>query len=118
MHNQQFGAADGFDFTLTPRRLADFAVQCLELQTSPESGFVKSTVCQRHVPGGVVTLRGATLSEVNAAGVTTRIVQSADDYARVLGERFDLAIAGVEALWPRVWERHRQWQAARAGATS
>jgi len=115
--NHQFGAADGFDFTLTPRHPADFADQCLDLQTSPESGFVKSTVCQRHVPGGLITLRGATLREVSAAGVTTTVVGDADDYDRVLRQRFDLAIQGIEALWPLVWERHLQWRGEQAAAS-
>ena len=112
--NHQFGGADGFDFTLTPRRLDDFANQCLELQTLPESSFVTSTVCGRFVPTGLIMLRGATLREVHAEGVATRVVTDAAEYGRVLRERFDLTIAGVETLWPRVWERHRQWQAEQA----
>lgn len=116
VHNHQFGGADGFDFTLTARALDDFANQCLELQTSPESGFVKSTVCERFVPSGLLILRGAMLREVRASGVTTTVVEDAVAYDRLLRERFDLAIAGIEALWPRVWERHLQWQAALAAA--
>ena len=111
VHNHAFGGADGFDFSLTPRHLDDFAHQCLELQTSPESGFVKSTVCERHLPSGLLVLRGATLREVSAEGVTTRVVGTAADFDRVLRDRFDLAIPGVDTLWPRVWERHLQWQA-------
>ena len=111
VHNHAFGGADGFDFSLTPRHLDDFAIQCLELQTSPESSFVKSTVCARHTPGGFVMLRSATLREVTASGVTTQIVSDAATYERVLRERFDLTIAGIDTLWPRVWERHLQWTA-------
>jgi N-hydroxyarylamine O-acetyltransferase len=114
VHNHQFGGADGFDFTLTARRIDDFANQCLELQTSPASSFVKSTVCERMLPTGIVMLRGATLREVRAEGVTTAVVENAAAFDRILRERFDLAIPGVETLWPRVWERHLQWQAERA----
>ena len=114
VHNHQFGGADGFDFTLTARRLDDFANQCLELQTAPESSFVKSTVCERMLPNGILMLRGAVLREVHAEGVTTAVVESAAAFDRVLRERFDLAIAGVEALWPRVWARHLEWQAEQA----
>jgi N-hydroxyarylamine O-acetyltransferase len=115
--NHPLGGADGFDFTLTPRRLDDFAQQCLELQTSPASNFVRSTVCGRFVPTGLIMLRGATLREVHAEGVATHVVADAAEYGRVLRERFDLTIAGVEQLWPRVWERHQQWQAEQASAT-
>ncbi|HUU33126.1 MAG TPA: arylamine N-acetyltransferase, partial [Vicinamibacterales bacterium] len=113
VHNHQHGGADGFDFTLTPRRLGEFAQQCHELQTLPESGFVKSTVCERMLPTGLVMLRGATLREVRAEGATTEVVESAASFDRVLRERFDLSIPGIETLWPRVWERHLQWQAER-----
>ncbi|MEP7118330.1 MAG: arylamine N-acetyltransferase [Acidobacteriota bacterium] len=118
VHNHAFGGADGFDFTLTPRQLADFATQCLELQTSPKSSFVQATVCERHVASGLIMLRGAILKEVSASGTTTHTVHSADEFDRVLRERFDLAIPGSDALWPQVWTRHRQWQAEQAdGAT-
>ncbi len=115
VHNHHFGGADGFDFTLTARHLDDFANQCLELSTSPESSFVKSTVCERLLPSGLLMLRGATLREVHADGVTTEVLESAAAFDRVLRERFDLAIAGVETLWPRVWARHLEWQAEQAG---
>ncbi|MEZ5420752.1 MAG: arylamine N-acetyltransferase [Vicinamibacterales bacterium] len=115
VHNHQYGGADGFDFTLTPRRLDEFAQQCHELQTSPDSGFVRSTVCERMLPTGLIMLRGASLREVRAEGVTTAVVGSAGDYDRVLRERFDLAIPGIETLWPRVWARHLQWLAEADG---
>lgn len=110
-----YGGADGFDFTLTARQLGDFAIQCHELQTSPDSSFVQTTVCERFEGSGLVMLRGATLREVRAEGVTSTTIESAAAFDRVLRERFDLAISGVDALWPRVWERHLAWQ---AGVTS
>ena len=42
VHSHEFGGAEGFDFTLTARTLDQFGMQCRELQTSPESSFVKS----------------------------------------------------------------------------
>ena len=79
MHNHEFGGADGFDFTLTPRTLDAFAAQCHELQTSPESSFVTTAVCERFTPHGLVMLRGAVLRRVTADGVATETVRSADD---------------------------------------
>jgi len=115
VQNHQYGGADGFDFTLTARRLEDFAVQCHDLQTSPESSFVKTTVCERMRPAGLVMLRGATLREVDASGVTTTTLESAEAFDRVLREVFDLVIPGIDVLWPRVWERHLAWAAASPG---
>jgi N-hydroxyarylamine O-acetyltransferase len=116
VHNHEFGGADGFDFTLTPRALEDFGAQCRELQTSPDSSFVKSTVCERFVPGGLVMLRGAVLRQVTAAGVTTDVLRDAGEYERALRQCFDLVVPGIDALWPRVWARHLQWQAEQAAS--
>ena len=118
--NHAFGGADGFDFTLTRRTLDDFAVQCRELQTSPESGFVKTTVCERFTREGLIMLRGATLKEVTAAGAREHVLESAGEYAATLRDRFglDLPIAAAE-LWPKAWASHlaRQGDAAVAVAT-
>jgi len=118
VRNHEYGGADGFDFTLTPRALDDFRVQSHELQTAPDSSFVRSTVSERFLPHGLLMLRGATLREVSAAGVTTHIVSDAAEYDRVLRERFDLAIPGIDALWPAVWTRHQEWQAEQARSSS
>ena len=113
--NHAYGGADGFDFTLTARTLDDFATQCRELQTSPESGFVKTTVCERFTRDGLVMLRGATLREVTAAGVKERVLQSADEFAATLRDRFGLDLPAAAAdLWPRVWSMHLAWEAEQA----
>ena len=57
-------------------------------------------------------LRGAVLREVTASGVATRTVQDADDYMQVLRERFGLDLPEMRALWPTVWVRHLEWEAA------
>jgi N-hydroxyarylamine O-acetyltransferase len=116
MDNHPYGGADGFDFTLTPRTFDAFAAACHELQTSPESSFVKTTVCERFTPHGLVMLRGAVLKEVTAAGVTTEVLADAEAFERVLRERFDLVLPEARALWPRIWERHLTWQAEHAPA--
>jgi N-hydroxyarylamine O-acetyltransferase len=105
-----YGGADGFDFTLTPRTLDAFATQCRELQTAPDSSFVKTTVCERFTTRGLVMLRGATLREVTAAGVTSRVLQDADQFATTLRDRFGLDLPAAVDLWPRVWGMHLAWQ--------
>lgn len=111
--NHAYGGADGFDFTLEPRPLATFAARCHELQTLPESPFVLTTVCERFIEEGLVMLRGAVLRDVTASGVATRVVQDADDYLRVLRDRFDLDLPEMRALWPTVRARHIEWEASR-----
>ncbi len=66
--NHVFGGADGFDFTLTERTLDAFATQCHDLQTSPDSSFVTTTVCERFTPNGMLVLTASrNLSSVGAA---------------------------------------------------
>jgi N-hydroxyarylamine O-acetyltransferase len=117
VHNHEYGGADGFDFTLTARTLDGFAAKCRELQTSPDSGFVKSTVCERFTPGGLVMLRGATLREVTIDGVATRVLRDAAEYERVLADRFGLRLPDAEMLWPAVWARHLDWEAEQRRAS-
>jgi hypothetical protein len=67
---------------------------------------VKAAACGPFVPTGLVILGGAILTEVNAGGVTTHTVQDATEYDRVLRDRLDLAVPGIDALWTSVWTRH------------
>ncbi len=113
--NHPQGSAPGFVFGLESKRLTDFAAMCGTLQTSPESGFVRVTVCQRLTHTGVVTLRGAVLREVTAAGVEERVLESADDFDRVLRGRFGLGLPETPNLWPRIWASHRAWASQNAG---
>ena len=117
VHNHEFGGADGFDFTLTPRTLDDFAAQCHELQTSPESSFVKSTVCERCVP-----TRPRHAARRHAARGDRRRRDDERECAMPPSTTGCCAIAstspcpGSTALWPRVWARHLAWQAEQAQA--
>ena len=116
--NHEYGGADGFDFTLEPRTIDTFAAQCHALQTSPESPFVQTTVCERFVPGGLAMIRGAVLREVTSSGVVTRTVQDADDYVSVLRDRFALDVPEMRAKWPAIWARHLEWEASQQAAGS
>lgn len=107
----EHAGADSFDFTLEPRAMTYFSRQCHELQTSPDSGFVRTTVCQRFVPDGIITLRGAVFRRISSDGVVDRTIDHAGEYLSVLDEHFGLRVPGTEALFPRVWERHLAWRA-------
>jgi arylamine N-acetyltransferase len=108
-HNHEHGGA-GFDFTLAPRALTDFAAQCRWLQTSPESGFVRVTVCHRLHLNRIVSLRGAVLQTVTAAGTAERVIETEDDYRAVLRSDFDLDLGDdLPRLWAKVWAAHVAW---------
>jgi hypothetical protein len=79
------------------------------------SPFVQNAVCQRHTPSGLTILRGRVLRRLTPeAIVEERLLADADDFVSVLEEEFDLDIAGVEALWPKIVARHEAVLAAAA----
>jgi N-hydroxyarylamine O-acetyltransferase len=108
-HNHRYGGAPSFDFTLEPRSLESFGPRCADLQTSPESGFVQKTVCQRYDGDDIVTLRGAVLRRYAGSGVSERVVADAADYVAVLERDFGLRLPQAAGLWPAVRARHVAW---------
>lgn len=106
------GGPGGFDFGLRAHRLEDFAERCAWLQTSSESGFVRTTVCQKATPAGFLTLRGARLTTSGPRGESSRLLESAPEFERALRDHFGLEIPGVERLWEKVWARHLEWLAS------
>jgi N-hydroxyarylamine O-acetyltransferase len=112
MHNHAQGGAPHFDFSLQPRTMAQFAEQCEWLQTSPESSFVKTTICQKSTLGGFITLRSATLITLTSHQETKRVLETQHEYETVLRDEFGLEIPDVGTLWAKVWARHLEWVAA------
>lgn len=106
--NQEYGGA-GFDFTLKAHDLNDFAPMSHFLQTSPDSGFVRTTVCHRFTADGFVTLRGATLRRITQDGAHEQVIETLDAYHQTLENVFDLHLDDVGALWDKVWARHLVW---------
>jgi N-hydroxyarylamine O-acetyltransferase len=111
LHNHEFGGAKSFDFTLQPQQLSDFAAQCHRQQTSPNSGFVKTTVCQIFTEDGFATLRGVVLQSVTKDGVAKRVLDSEKEYEKVLRETFGLELPAHD-LYKKVWQRHLNWLAS------
>ncbi|HEX3054072.1 MAG TPA: arylamine N-acetyltransferase [Aggregatilineaceae bacterium] len=108
--NHQYGGP-GYDFTLQPRTLHDFADKCRELQTDPESGFVRVVVCHRFTPSGIITLRGSVLRTLTDRGVQDETIQDEATYRRVIREQFDLQLVEEEiaTLWHIVWKKHQAY---------
>ena len=107
--NHVLGGA-GFDFSLKPFELNEFAAPCNWLQTAPESGFVRVPVCHRHLPGGkIATLRALTLTTVTGEQRQVEVIQSSQEYAQILTEVFGLDLADSELLWQRAKLVHEAW---------
>jgi N-hydroxyarylamine O-acetyltransferase len=107
--NQPWGSAAGFDFTIAPRRLDDSASRCRQLQTDPESSFVRATVCERFEEGAITMLRGAVLRRVTADGPTERTIRGRAEFERVLAESIGLDPGPIGPLWPAIEARHARW---------
>jgi N-hydroxyarylamine O-acetyltransferase len=106
LHNHAEGAASSFDFQLNRADEALLDERCLWLQTSPESMFVQNVVCQRHVPDGLVMLRGKVLKRVTVHGVTRRELGSPAELVETLAGVFDLDLPEAATLWPAIEARH------------
>ena len=104
--NHPHGGAKSFDFQAEPADPALLAGRCDWLQSAPESGFVQNLVAQRFRDGTILQLRGRVLRQVTPAGVTQRVLDSADELLAVLREDFTLDVPEVAGLWPKVVARH------------
>jgi N-hydroxyarylamine O-acetyltransferase len=111
-HNHPDGGAKYFDFTLAPYQLSDFANQCHTQQTSSNSGFVQSTVCQMFINDSIMTLRGAVLKTISKDSVTRRVIDSEKEYRSILQNTFGLELPNVGDLYAKIWQRHLDWLAS------
>lgn len=107
--NQTFGGA-GFVFNLQPYQMLDFAERCHWLQTSPESGFVRMTVCHKVLDDRIISLRGTRLYTTTSSAITEHTVQSHDEFVSVLGDVFGLRLPHSAELWAKIWQNHLAWQ--------
>ena len=111
MRNPVSSNTAGFRFLKRPRATSDFTERCAYLQTSSESGFVRTTVCQRITSDALYTLRGAVLTTLTATGSTQRTLETPADYKATLLETFKLELPEADSLWGKVWARHLEWLA-------
>lgn len=82
-----------YSFDLTPRRLADFAAMCDDLQTAPDSAFRRRLMCTRQTPSGRVSLVEKNL--IVTRGVDRRVValDGVEAYREALAEHFGIELA-------------------------
>ncbi|MFY0570625.1 arylamine N-acetyltransferase family protein [Archangium lansingense] len=77
-------------FSRVPRRLEEFSEMCRYHQTSPDSFFLKSTLCTRKTPTGRVTVSGHRLIVTEQGQRTERTLESAEELERALREHFGI----------------------------
>jgi N-hydroxyarylamine O-acetyltransferase len=102
----------GFEFLLQPRTIEEYGPRCTFLQSSPESPFVRRTVCHRlREDYSIVSLRGLVLTTVNADGKTQEAIETLEGYTEALTKLFLLRLSDEEIvqLWEKVWPAHLAW---------
>ncbi len=111
--NQPHGGP-GFDFTLEPRELSDFAEKSTWFQTEPDSRFRRIAFCFRFQPGIVYALIGVVLRTTTADGSSETTLETEADYRRALEDIFGLYLGDdLSTLWEKVWREHLAWVASR-----
>src|SRR5207245_3277482 len=71
-----------YSFTLTPRRLDEFAAMCLYHQTSPESPFMRKKLCTLATADGRITLSDRKLIITQNGSREERMVGSDEEWRR------------------------------------
>jgi len=81
-----------YSFTLTPRRLGDFADMCRHHQTSPESPFTRKSVCSMATIEGRVTVTGRTLIVTRNRIKQETLLESDEQWRAALKEQFGITL--------------------------
>ncbi len=83
---------DGYQFTLQPRRLANFVEMCHYHQTSPQSHFKQKRICSLATPEGRVSLSDMRLIVTANGQCGERELSGPAEYAAALREHFGIEI--------------------------
>ncbi len=84
--------ADGYRFTLKPRRLYDFTYACHYQQTSPDSHFTQKRICSRTTPEGRFTLSDLRLIITADGQRQERVLADQGEYEAALKEYFGVVL--------------------------
>jgi N-hydroxyarylamine O-acetyltransferase len=81
-----------YDFSLEPRRLAEFAGMCHYHQTSPDSHFTRNRICSLATPDGRLTLSGMRLIVTSNGRREEQTLAAEADWHSALRDRFGIAL--------------------------
>jgi N-hydroxyarylamine O-acetyltransferase len=81
-----------YSFTLTPRRLEDFAAMCHYHQTSPQSPFTRKRVCSKATADGRITLAEDKLIVTHNGNREERLFSSNEERRLALKQYFNVTL--------------------------
>lgn len=105
-HNDPRGGGPTFDFNRSVTDEALLQRLCGWLQTNEDSTFVQNAVVQRWRQGKHTSMRGRVFTALTADEKEQQIVETAEDYVRLLKDRFGLDLPEAASLWPKICARH------------
>ncbi len=112
--NDPRGAAPSYDFNLDVTDEALLEGRCQWLQTDPASPFIQNAVVQRWNGDEHVGLRGRVLQRIGQDWKEQELVETAEDYVRLLKQEMRLDLPEAASLWPQICARHEEVFAAAA----
>ncbi len=83
---------DMYLFSITPRELAEYNEMCVYLQESPDSHFIKNTICTLARTRGRITLSGLKLIETKDGVKTETVLKDTDEFNTKLKEIFGIIL--------------------------
>jgi N-hydroxyarylamine O-acetyltransferase len=106
----------GMDFMPGDATPADLVAKHENLQSAPDSSFVRTLVAFRRDADGVDFLRGRLLRRLDVTGETIRELTTAPEWLACLADMFGLTLSDVDTqrktlLWNRVTAAHEEWLA-------
>jgi N-hydroxyarylamine O-acetyltransferase len=88
-----------YSFTLTPRRLSEFAAICDDLQTADDSAFRRRRMCTRRTPEGRITLTDQKLIVTSNDQRREIALEGKEAYEKALVDHFGIILPAEQ---PRI----------------
>jgi len=112
-HSHANGAAPNFDFSWQRADEKMLAEKCAWLSSDPSSNFVKNVSCQMLTASGYDIQLGRVAKTITTDGISSRIIDSADELVASVAERFGLDLPEIANLWDGICQRHEEVMRAR-----
>jgi arylamine N-acetyltransferase len=118
LDHDRAGSFAGMDFSPAPAKIDAFLAKHHDLETSPASGFVRTSAVYRRDAGGVDSLIGCVLRRVEGARQRSRDIDGEREWFEALADVFllpltDLGPSDRSALFRKVRAKHDAWRARR-----
>lgn len=107
------GSFDGMAFREGEAAIEQFAERNVQLSTSPDSYFVRTTTAQIRSADSFTAMRALTLSRVDDHGTTKRVITDRDEWFATLTNTLHLDLRTAtsrqrDRLWDTATAQHRQ----------